>query len=152
MEPFNFHRLLIGCYCATEVQGGKKHGFFPKTLAHSDRYSWQNYNINHYKMTLPPMLKTWKQRKMELLTWPHVSLQAIAWLASWRNTVTSLNGISSIVLHNYTGKEIGNKIRNKVATKENITSLCYLVKGLFPYEERLGESNMLDALNYGMIG
>jgi hypothetical protein len=34
------------------------------------------------------------------LTLPPVSLQAVAWLASWRKTVISLNGSSMGVLHN----------------------------------------------------
>lgn len=57
--------------------------------------------------------KKWKKKKRkkkkvetkELLTWPHVSLHATAWLASWRNTVTSLNGFNNIVLHNYIQKK-----------------------------------------------
>lgn len=37
----------------------------------------------------------------ELLTSPHVNLQARAWLVSCRNTVMSLKGVSSTVLHSY---------------------------------------------------
>ncbi len=57
------------------------------------------------------------------LTIPHVSLQAVAWLASWRKTVISLNGASMGVLHNcVTTKEKKNKRERSITPSTHTAS------------------------------